>query len=92
MHMTLIKYFCLLIDSKMFSTSKQGNCLRFFELQSVSAEAMRIFLDKMMPYSFEDKIKQYRRSRSQKSKKEKDFLSRIYAIIFFNIIQYLFLI
>lgn len=67
-------------DSGMFSTSKQGNCLRFFELQSVSAEAMRIVLDKRMPDSFNDKIKQYRKLsevRSKKSKKEKDFLSRL---------------
>lgn len=96
MHITLIKYFCLFIDSKMFSTSKQGNCLRFFELQSVSANAMRIFFDKM-PDTFQEKIDKYENkkefdSRSHRidSEKKKDFVSRMYAFIYFNIIQYFF--
>lgn len=86
--MTFVKlgfFFFWLIDSEMFSTSKQGNCLRFFELQSVSAAVMRTVFDKM-PGSFEDKIKRYRDSR-QKSEKEKDGLLRIYAFftsIFYN--------
>lgn len=84
----LFCFFFLLIDSGMFSTSKQGNCLRFFELQSVSAAVMRTVLDKM-PGSFQGKIKQYRES-CRKSEKKKDFILRIYAFFYFNILQFPF--
>lgn len=73
----------------MFSTSEQGNCLRFFELQSVSANAMRIFLDKM-PDTFQKKIEQYCKSHRIDSEEKKDFVSRMYAFFYFNIIQYFF--
>lgn len=70
-------YIFLLIDSGMFSTSKQGNRLRLFELQSVSADAMRIVFDSM-PGSFANKIKTYC-NLSPNSKRTKDLLSGIYA-------------
>lgn len=70
---------CLLfvLDSEKFSTSKQGNCLRLFELQSVSADAMRVVFNKLGP-TFEEKIKLYCKS-SPKSTRKNDLLSRIYA-------------
>lgn len=74
----------------MFSTSKRGNQLRLFELQSLSAEAMRIVLDKM-PNSFADKIKQYCGS-LWNSKQKKDLCLRIYEFFYFNNQQYLLLI
>lgn len=76
----------------MFSTSKRGNQLRLFELQSLSAEAMRIVLDKM-PNSFADKIKQYCGSlRFRNSKQERDLCLRIYEFFYFNNQQYLLFI
>lgn len=67
----------LLIDSGTLSTSKQGNCLRLFELQSVSADAMRIVFDNM-PDSFSDKINKYLKS-SRISKRDHNLLSGIYS-------------
>lgn len=87
--MTLIIYICLLIDSGTFSTSKQGNCLRLFELQSVSADAMRIVLDKM-PKSFSDKIEQYC-NLPPNSKTKNDLLTGIYTFFYFKTKQYLLL-
>lgn len=70
-------YIFLLIDSGTFSTSKQGNRLRLFELQSVSADAMRIVFDSM-PDSFANKIKEYC-NLFPNSKRTNDLLSGIYA-------------
>lgn len=91
--MTLIKYFCLLIDSGIFSTSRQENNLRLFELQSLSADAMRIVLDEM-PNTFADKIKQYcgMRGMHRHYREKNDLLFRIYAVFYFNILQYRLLI
>lgn len=75
--MTFKSYIFFLIDSGTFSTSKQGNRLRLFELQSVSADAMRIVFDKM-PGSFANKIKKYC-NLSPNSKRTNDLLSGIYA-------------
>lgn len=75
-------YIFLLIDSGTFSTSKQGNRLRLFELQSVSADAMRIVFDSM-PRSFANKIKEYCKSLGN-FKKKNDLLSGIYAFFYFK--------
>lgn len=77
--------FCLLIDSGTFSTSKQANCLRLFELQSVSAETLRIVLDQM-PKPFEDKIRDFCGS-PKNSKRKKDFLPGICIYANFNFID-----
>lgn len=80
-------YIFLLIDSGTFSTSKQGNRLRLFELQSVSADAMRIVFDSM-PRSFANKIKEYCKS-LRNFKKKNDLLSGIYAFFYFKNEQHL---
>lgn len=80
-------YIFLLIDSGTFSTSKQGNRLRLFELQSVSADAMRIVFDSM-PRSFANKIKEYCKSLPN-FKKKNDLLSGIYAFFYFKNEQHL---
>lgn len=80
-------YIFLLIDSGTFSTSKQGNRLRLFELQSVSADAMRIVFDSM-PRSFANKIKEYCKL-LRNFKKKNDLLSGIYAFFYFKNEQYL---
>lgn len=80
-------YIFLLIDSGTFSTSEQGNRLRLFELQSVSADAMRIVFDSM-PRSFTNKIKKYCKS-LRNFKKKNDLLSGIYAFFYFKNEQYL---
>lgn len=74
----------------MFSTSEQENQLRLFELQSVSAAAMRLVLDEM-PDPFQNKIKQLCRSLPRFQDKKRLLLG-IYAVFYFNILQYLLLI
>lgn len=52
-----------LSDSGKYTTNKQGNCLRLFSLQAVSADAMRKVFDN--PDDFEEKktrLKQYCKS------------------------------
>lgn len=38
-------HFMFILDSKRFASEKEGNCLRFFALQSVSTDAIRRVLD-----------------------------------------------
>lgn len=65
------------LDSGKFSTSKQGNCLRLFELQSVSADAMRVVFNKLAQ-TLEEKIKIFCAVTSNSNRKS-ELLSRIYA-------------
>lgn len=46
------KWILILSGSKNISLEKQGNCLRFYELQTVSTKALRKKLD-MAPESFQ---------------------------------------
>lgn len=51
------KYLCLfLLDSDEFSTSGQGNVIRFYALQAVSAKAMRKAINNL-PNTFGENIK-----------------------------------
>lgn len=83
--------FFLFTDTGKFSTSQQGNCLRLFELQTVSADALRILFNKV-DGTLKDKIERYCRS-SPRSSWKKELLSRIYTYLFFIIsLHYLILI
>lgn len=73
-------------DCGEYSTEQEGNCLRFFALQTVSTNAMRIAFDKMMPAKFEDKIKEFKRhcKKHQKDKRIQEQLSIKYFVLIRN--------
>lgn len=54
LHTSKIVYLHFLSDSGNFSTKKQGNCLRFFALQTASAGALRTVFDNIAD-TFENK-------------------------------------
>lgn len=60
-------FFFPILDSGKFSTSDQGNCLRLFALQSVSADAMRkVFKNES---DFEEKLQKVLKSKKIKELK-----------------------
>lgn len=59
LYYALLKSFLKYIsDSGDFATENEGNFFRFFDMLSVSADAMRIVFDKL-PGEFEEKIKEF---------------------------------
>lgn len=58
----------MFLDCGKYSTEQEGNCLRFFALQTVSANAMRIAFDNMQPIQFEDKMKDFKQNCKSNSK------------------------
>lgn len=90
-------YFCLfLLDSGEFSTPRQGNVIRLYALQAVSAKAMRKVINNP-PNAFQKNIKDVKKL--CKSKKNcdktwaKEFLSSNYVFFYLNryINSYLFI-
>lgn len=72
------------LDSGKYTTNKQGNCLRLFALQAVSADAMRKVFDN--PNDFEDKktrLKQYCESNLTNSRNNELF-SRNLVFCYFD--------
>lgn len=65
----------LFLDSGDYSTEKEANLLRFFALQTVSANALRNYMNNQ-DGTFEEKIKIYCQSVSHESK---DLRSRKYV-------------
>lgn len=61
----------IFLESGKFTTEKEGNCLRFFALQSVSLDALRIALDNMSE-SFQTK---WQRFANYCKMKEKELLT-----------------
>lgn len=56
----LINFICFKIsDSGVFATENEGNFFRFFHLQNVSVDAMRIAFDKL-PGAFQEKIERFK--------------------------------
>lgn len=53
-----ISFLKYISDSGDFATENEGNFFRFFDMLSVSADAMRIVFDKL-PGEFEEKIKEF---------------------------------
>lgn len=74
-----------LLDSGEFSTSGQGNVIRFFALQAVSAKVMRKVINNL-PNTFKENIKEVKRHcESQKNARQtwaKEFLSSNYVIYY----------
>lgn len=70
-------FFCLIIDSKKFSTETQGNYFRYVALLSVCVDALRKAFDNL-PDTFEEKINKFKRHchRLQGNSKLKELLSR----------------
>lgn len=52
-------HFFFISDSGVFATEEEGNFFRFFNLQSVSADAMRMAFDKL-PGVFQEKIERFK--------------------------------
>lgn len=69
-----------------YSTEQEGNCLRFFALQTVSTNAMRIAFDMMMPAKCEEKIKEFKRycKKHPKNKRIQEQLSIKYFVLIRN--------
>lgn len=72
-----VGFFCLIIDSKKFSTETQGNYFRYVALLSVCVDALRKAYDNL-PDTFEEKINKFKGhcDRLQGNSKLKELLSR----------------
>lgn len=80
------KYLCLfLLDSDEFSTSGQGNVIRFYALQAVSAKAMRKAINNL-PNTFGENIKKVKKHCTMLANASKpwarEFLSSNYVFVF----------
>lgn len=81
--------FCLflfiLLDSGELLTSGQGNAIRFYALQAVSAKAMRTAINSL-PYTFEQNIKKVKKQCISNARKPwaKQILSSNYTYFCFQ--------
>lgn len=74
--MFFIYFYLFTLDSEEFSTSGQGNVIRFYALQAVSAKVMRKVINNL-PNTFQKNIKDVKKLCKSKNHKTwaKEFLS-----------------
>lgn len=78
--LTCYVFFLFSLDSGMYSSEKQGNCLRYFALQSVCSDAMRKAFDNLSG-TFAGKISKFKQHCSKNVKKWGQLIKCNYCIL-----------